>query len=194
MRPPINRNLNQRIRQALYQLKKDYGAPIDIYKLVASETNVRTGEKVITKTVTHVRRAVVVPARIDRIAQRTISVISANKQFVTGGTYDASQRDFIIDRRDVPALPELTADDWIIYNRRKYQVKTVEAFEVDAGWVVTARELVGEVPEQILEERVKSTLTLEPTPETVGELSEKVFYVESDETLDLQDSAAGVTV
>ena len=141
MRPPINRNLNQRIRQALYQLKKDYGAPIDIYKLVSSETNVRTGEKVITKTVTHVRRAVVVPARMDRIAKQTISVISANKQFVTGGHYDMSQRDFIIDRRDVPAMPELTADDWIVYNRRKYQVKTVEAFEVDAGWVITAREL-----------------------------------------------------
>ena len=141
MRPPINRNLNQRIRQALYQLKKDYGAPIDIYKLVSSETNARTGEKVITKTVTHVRRAVVVPARIDRIAQQTISVISANKQFVTGGHYDMSQRDFIIDRRDAPAMLELTADDWIVYNRRKYQVKTVEAFEVDAGWVITAREL-----------------------------------------------------
>ncbi len=194
MRPPINRNLNQRIRQALYQLKKDYGAPIDIYKLVASETNVRTGEKVITKTVTHVRRAVVVPARIDRIAQRTISVISANKQFVTGGTYDASQRDFIIDRRDVPALPELTADDWIIYNRRKYQVKTVEAFEVDAGWVVSARELVGEVPEQIIEERVKSTLAFEPDLESDDNLSGKVFHAESNETLDLQDSAAAEAV
>ena len=46
MRPPVNRNLNQRIRQALYQLKKDYGAPIDIYKLVSSETDARTGRNV----------------------------------------------------------------------------------------------------------------------------------------------------
>ena len=145
----------------LYQLKKDYGAPIDIYKLVSSETDARTGEKRNTKTVTHVRRAVVVPARINRIAEQTISVISANKQFVTGGHYDMSQRDFIIDRHDVPALPELTADDWIVYNRRKYQVKTVEAFEVDAGWVVTARELVGEIPEQIFDLRAESHLELE---------------------------------
>ena len=101
--------------------------PIDIYKLVSSETDARTGEKVTTKTVTHVRRAVVVPAKIDRIAEQTISIISANKQFVTGGHYDMSQRDFIIDRHDVPALPELTADDWIVYNSRKYQVKTVES-------------------------------------------------------------------
>ena len=166
MRRPINRNLNQRIRQALYQLKKDYGAPIDIYKLVSSETDARTGEKVITKTVTHVRRAVIVPSRIDRIANQTISLISANKQFVTGGHYDVNQRDFIIDRHDVPALPELTADDWIVYNRRKYQVKTVECFEVDAGWVVTARELVGEVSEQIFNLRAESTLGFQDSAQT----------------------------
>ena len=161
MRPPINRNLNQRIRQALYQMKKDYGAPIDIYKLVSSETDARTGEKVVTKSVTHVRRAIVVPSRTDRVAQQTISVISANKQFVTGGHYDASQREFIIDRRDVRALPELTADDWIVYNRRKYQIKNIESFEVDAGWVIAARELVGETPEQVFDLRAESFLELQ---------------------------------
>lgn len=160
MRSPINRNLNQRIRQALYQLKKDYGAPIDIYKLVSSDTDARTGEKNVTKTVTHVRRAIVVPSTKDRVVQQTISIISANKEFVSGGHYDMNQREFIIDRRDVPALPDLTADDWIVYNRRKYQIKTVEAFEVDAAWVVTARELVGETPEQIYDLRAESTLEL----------------------------------
>jgi len=160
MQPPINRNLNQRIRMALYALKRDYGAPIDIYKLVSSSTDVRTGVKSVTKTVTHVRRAIVVPSRIDRIAQQTISLISANKQFVTGGTWDASQREFIIDRRDVPVLPELTADDWIVYNSRKYQVRQIEAFEVDAGWVIVARELVGEVPEQIFDLSAESHLSL----------------------------------
>ena len=166
MRPPVNRNLNQRIRQALYQLKKDYGAPIDIYKLVSSETDARTGEKIVAKTVTHVRRAIVVPSRMDRVANQTISLISANKQFVTGGHYDVNERDFIIDRRDVPALPELTADDWIVYNRRKYQVKTVESFEVDAGWVVTARELVGETPEFIHDLRVESCSEVEDAAQT----------------------------
>ena len=160
MRPPINRNLNQRIRQALYQLKKDYGAPIDIYKLVSSETDARTGEKVVTKNVTHVRRAVVVPAKVDRIARQTISVISANKELVSGGTYDANSREFIVDRHDVPRLPELTADDWIVYNRRKYQIATVESFEVDASWVIAARELVGERPEQIFDLRAESNLEL----------------------------------
>jgi len=66
----------------------------------------------------------------------------------------------------VPKLPELTADDWIVYNRRKYQVKTVESFEVDAGWVVTARELVGEVPEQIVDLHTESSLQFQDGAQT----------------------------
>jgi hypothetical protein len=30
-------------------------------------------------------------------------------------------------------LPELTADDWIVYAGEKYQIKSVETFEVAAG-------------------------------------------------------------
>lgn len=146
---PVNRNLNQRIRQSLYSLKREYGAPIDIYKLVSTDTDVRTGMKTVVKTVTHIKRAPVLPARITRLVNQSISLISANKQLVMGGTYDSSKRDFIVDRRDAPNLTQLTADDWIVYDSRKWQIETIEEFEVRAGWIITAKELVGEVPEQI---------------------------------------------
>jgi hypothetical protein len=167
MRPVTNNNTVSQIRAALYAMKRDYGAQIDIYKLVSSETDVRTGEKVIVKTVTHIRRAVVLPSRIDRTAQRTISVISANKQFVTGGTYDVGTRDSIVDRRDCPDLPELTADDWIVFNRRKFQVQVIEPYEYDAGWIIKARELVGEIPEQIFDLKCESFLELEDEADLV---------------------------
>ncbi len=147
---PINRNLVQRMRQALYSLKRQYGARIDIYKLVNSETDVRTGNKTITKTMFRVERAIVLPVKIDRSVQQGISLISANKEFVTGGSYDVGTRNFIIDRRDCPTLPDLTADDWLVYHCGKYQIKSIEEFEIDCGWIVTARKLIGETPEQCL--------------------------------------------
>jgi len=147
---PVNRNLMMLQRRALYSLKRDYGARIDIYKLVSTATDVRTGVKTITKTLYPVTRAIVMPVKVDRTVQQSISLISSNKEFVTGGTYDAGARDFIIDRRDCPTLPELNADDWLVYGGGKYQIKTVESFEVDIGWIITARKLVGEVPEQII--------------------------------------------
>jgi hypothetical protein len=92
---------------------------------------------------------IVLPARSNRGVQKSVSEISANKEFVFGGTFDSSTRTFIVDRRDCPMLPTLTADDWIVYFGNKYQIKTVDSFEVNTGWVITAKQLVGENPEQI---------------------------------------------
>lgn len=158
---PVNRNLTMQIRRALYTLKRDYGANIDIYKLISTETDTRTGVKTVNKTLYRIQRAVVLPVKKQRTAVQGISEISFNKEFVSGGTYDAGQRDFIIDRLDCPTLPELSADDWLVYKGEKYQIKTVEDFEVDAGWVVTAKKLAGEAFEQIFIAQADHLLELE---------------------------------
>lgn len=154
----MNRNLAQRSRETLYSLKRQYGDRIDIYKLLSSSTNELTGVKVINKDCYPIQRAVVMPERKDRTVQQSISLISANKEFVQGGTYDVGTRDFIVERRDSPNLPDLGADDWIVYAGFKYQIKTVELFEPNAGWVITAKRLSGEVPEQIYLRKPDPTL------------------------------------
>lgn len=157
---PADYSLNQQIRRTLYALKRQYGGMIDVHKLLTSQTDVRTGLKVQTVTVTRVARAVVLPGHTARKVIRGISLISANKTMVMGGSYDAQSRDFIIECRDAPLLSTLTADDWIVYNGRKYQVVEVVSFEFNAAWVVTAKELVGEVPSQIFAVSVSETLAL----------------------------------
>lgn len=161
---PASYSLNQQIRRVLYALKRQYGGRIDVHKLGESATDVRTGRKQQTVTVTRIERAIVLPGHTARKAIRGISLISANKMMVTGGTYDSQKRDFIIDRRDAPNLSALTADDWIVYQGRKYQVAEVDAFEFDAAWVVTAKELVGEVPQQTFRVGVGDSLNLTSTP------------------------------
>lgn len=146
---PTNRSLNQRIRQCLYSLKKEYGAgPLHVYTFSGSTVNLETGAKTQTKTVTVVRVAIVLPAKVTRGVVQTISMISANKAFVYGGNYDSRARTFIIDRRDAPDLT-LKDDDWLVFNGRKYEIKSIQEFEYDTAWVVVGRELIGEVPEQI---------------------------------------------
>jgi len=146
---PAERTLNRAIRQTLYMLKRQYGGEIDLYHLVSSNTDPKTGEVTTNKTVVHVDRAVVLPVRIGREVRKSISQISANKMFVVGGTYDAGQRLFIVDRDDVEDDLQLTTDDYLVYRGRKYEIKEFQEFEFEAGWLITARELVGEVPEQI---------------------------------------------
>jgi hypothetical protein len=159
---PTNRNLNRRIRQALYSLKRQFGASIDIYKLVSTDTDVRTGNKTIDKTVYQVARAIVLPETMKRAAKQVSALAATSKDVMSpgAGTYNSGTRVFIIDRLDVPDLPDLGQDDWIVYDSDKYQIAEVESFEVNAGWVITAKRIVGEIPEQIKFGVANQTLSL----------------------------------
>lgn len=127
----------------LYSLKRQYGVALDLYKLTASQTDVRTGVTTVTKTVYHIPRAIALPVGWSRARMPSIS--SANKDYVAGGSRDTNTRDFIVDKKDAVGLTALTADDWVVYQGVQYQVSKVETF--DNGWIVTTSD-IGEVPEQ----------------------------------------------
>ena len=159
-------DLNPAIQQALYVLKRQYGAPVDIYVQGAVTTDTTTGARTVNKTVYPIDNVIVLPAKLSRNDKRGISLISANKNLVQGGFYDTTTRRFIIDRSDVPDLTTLTENDWLVFKRRKYQFESIQEFEDDVGWVITAKAVIGEVPEQI-------------------------FLVSADNLMNLSDSAAG---
>jgi len=137
-----NYNLIRFIRRCIRQMKKEYGSPITIYKLNSTSTDRRTGTKTVDRDSVYVDRAVVLPDKLTRAAVQNISVISANKQVVQGGTYDPGTRRFIIDRTDVPNW-ELQQDDWIVYSGYRYDIKVIEDFEQDTAWLVTATKVDG---------------------------------------------------
>ncbi len=159
-------DLNPTIQQALYMLKRAYGARIDIYVQGDVTTDTTTGDRTVDKTVYPIDNAIVLPSKLSRSDKRGISLISANKNIVQGGFYDATTRRFIIDRSDVPDLAMLTENDWIVFKGRKYQFESIQEFEDDVGWVITGKAVIGEVPEQI-------------------------FLVSADNLMNLNDSAGG---
>lgn len=157
---PAELSLTRTIQRTLYSLKRQYGGSIDIYTLDSASTDPRTGIVTSVRDVVHIDRAPVLPARLVREVRRSISQISANKMFVVGGTYDAGRRIFIVDRNDAPNL-QLTNNSYIVYRSRKYEIETIQEFEFEAGWTITGRELVGEVPEQIHLLKADNLLSIE---------------------------------
>ena len=145
---PAEQMLRRMMQRTLYSLKRQYGGSIDIYTIDSSTTDQETGVVTLSRDVVHVKRAIVLPARMTRDVKKSISQISANKQFVVGGTYDAGRRIFIVDRRDTSDI-DLTNNSFLVYRDRKYEIESFEEFEFSAGWSIIGRELVGEVPEQI---------------------------------------------
>ena len=142
----------RRVRQAIYKLKRLYGATIRLYKQGDKTVDLRTGQITWTgRSVCTVNRAIVLPVKLNRTQTQTISMISSDKQFVYGGTYDIGTRNFFIDPRDLVAGYEVAMDDWIVYRGKKYEIKTVMNNEFDSLWEVTAVEMMGVVPDQIHE-------------------------------------------
>ena len=83
-----NYNLIRFIRRCIYQMKREYGGPITVYRLINTGTDLQTGVKTVNRDSIDVVRAVVLPNRLTREAIQSISVISADKKIVQGGTYD----------------------------------------------------------------------------------------------------------
>jgi hypothetical protein len=140
---PASYGLNQQIRRVLYAMKRQYGSTIIVYQNGTVTTDTKTGQVARTKTATRIQRAIVLPVTISREVKQSISLISANKQMVTGGGFEAGKRLFIIERRDCPNLV-LKESDWLVYHGRKYSIENFEEYEFDVAYIIHGKELVGE--------------------------------------------------
>ena len=139
----MNRNLNRRIRQLLYSLKRTYGSMLHIYTLIEAETDYTTGVKSSTQKVRRITRGIVLPIQVQRETAQSMSLVSANKAFVYGGVYEVGTRLFVIDAHDVPKDFEIGMDDWIVYDRRRFNPKSIDRLEQNAGWLIVGRETEG---------------------------------------------------
>ena len=142
--------MTKRLYQTVYKLKRLYGYKIYLYQQGNKSTDLQTGEIVWTgREVTEVKRAIVLPVKLVRDQEQSISMISFDKKFVMGGMFDRAERWVYIDPKDLPANYVIERDDWIVYRGRKYEIKEVMRNEFDLLWQIKMSELVGVTPEQI---------------------------------------------
>lgn len=153
-------NLTNIQRRVLYSLEKRFGAPLDYYRLLGSETNIETGVRSINRKVINVPRAVILPTRVRREAERSISVISADKKFVQGGGYDIGLKQFIIRGELLSEINGVQLDDWIVYQSRRFNVVEFDDYEFSGSYLITAREAVGAQSRQLHSLTVGQSLTL----------------------------------
>lgn len=157
-----NPNLNRTLKQAIYELKHSYGAPVDVYKLDSASTDRKTGVKTATKSVISVRKVVVMPATTARRFFQGISYLSASKPFASQGGqgWDGTSRAFVFEGSDLPGY-EWEIQDWIVYRDRRYDVSAIETLEFDTGWLILGKEVKGCVPERIIQLNVVSSFNPE---------------------------------
>jgi len=131
------------VKRVFYKLKRAYGLPIVYYQRVSHQTEPDDGDKHTEYLTFLVRRAVVLRAREFRSFVYDLAYISANKDFTTGAFFDVNDRVIVIDALDVSDTFRPTNDDYIIFQNQKFEVKEIEHFENNYGWMCLVRHVRG---------------------------------------------------
>ncbi len=153
-----NPNLQHKMRQVMYQLMRQYGAPIEIYQPTSVDTDYFTGSKTASKSKIDVRFAAVLPAESVRKFFQGISYIAESRVFVSQGAgWDQDARGFIIDAIDTPGYtPEV--EHWIVYDGKKYEISDIKEMEYQTGWLLVGKRVRGSDPERIINVNIVDTI------------------------------------
>lgn len=142
------------IRNTLYEMKKRYSGKIGVYRQTPNVVDTKAGTRSYSTTSYEIGKAIVLPVSIQTKFAYDISYLAANKNFTYGGLYAVGQRVFIIDKRDLSI--ELLKSDYIIFEHKKYEIKVLEKLDFDLGYIVTAKHLDGELPNEISNQKVRN--------------------------------------
>ena len=156
----MNRNLQKLYRQVLYSLKRQYGDQITICRNTEVSTNYVTGAKSYTCSRTAINRAILLPTNFSRVSDYKLPMISANKMFVFGATFDVGTKVIVIDIQDVPTYFELSLSDWILIDNVRYEITGIEELEYRAGWVVGTKQIAGSTADLEISLDASDTLTI----------------------------------
>lgn len=157
------------VRSTLYQLKREYGVELNIVYRTSSTPDLATGDLTVVKDAESVRRAIVLPSKIDRTFEYDLAFIASNKNFTYGGFYDEQRRRIIIDRRDLPTGFEIKVGYTLIFNGKRYDTESISEFEEGAGYLLVAKQELQVDLENVLKRIIFSTFIPSQTAEAVIE-------------------------
>jgi len=133
------------IQGVLYSLKRGYGFPITLHRILSESLNVETGQRSIEIEHLKIKRAIILPAELQRKFERD----SLNKDFSYGALYDTAIRKIIIDVRDLGDF-KIEIDDYFIWDGKRWQVNEIVDLEYNTAYLIIGR-LVEGAPRYMIE-------------------------------------------
>lgn len=154
-------------RQVLYNLKRRYGVPADLYRITISNQNVQTGRTINQKEKYHIRKLVWLPNTM--LSQMGIPGQFKNPSGgFTSDDSDIETTTFILDQRELPSDFQLRSDDYLIVKRevnrldqasKRYNIQKFIELEDGIGYLVYARYLVGGQRNEVFDKDIHEIIT-----------------------------------
>lgn len=124
-------------RQIMYQLRRDWGLSVDIYRPLDRVQDILTGNIVSSFEIHNIPRAPVLTASSNRHFVYDLAYIAVGKNFTEGAYFDKSQRWIIFDARELPCGFVPTLNDFVTFKTKQYEIKDVETVEELAAYRLT---------------------------------------------------------
>lgn len=131
----VAQNVLRQITVILYRLKRQYGLELKYLQYVSQTQNVDTGDISRVYTTITIRRACMLPDRLDRSFVYDLTFIAANNNFVGGGYFNRKTRLIIIDAKDLPNGFKPNDDDHIEFDDARYEILVITALEQKKGYL-----------------------------------------------------------
>jgi hypothetical protein len=146
------------LRRLMYQMKMDYGRPCSIYRTTPAALNLETGAKTIVKTKYAIDRGIVIAFKSETVGFYSSALLKAAREFSYGGHQDQDIKLVTIDSADLPENFDLKQSDMFEYEFKRYEVKTIQKYEDNAGYQFVAVHMPGSEPNLVHELTVYQTL------------------------------------
>ena len=155
------------IRKVLYQLKRDYGTPINFNFRTSSTIDSKTLQKTVVEDSFVISRAIILPSNLERAFVYSLPMIASNKNFTYGALFDVDRRRIMIDARDIPAGIELRKDMWIIFDGKRYDLKEIHEFEFSSGFMLVIKQATNVLLNNLIKRSFETPLNLTQTATAV---------------------------
>ncbi len=146
------------IKNVIYNLKRDYGGPLDIYQISNPTLDIETGKQTVERTKYPIRRAIRLPRDIHR--DSLWSAVGTRVLPYAGSIIELADREVIIDMKDLPRDFVMGEEGfYIIIDQLHYSVKKVSLFDFRAALYIVLKEITGAQLEQVIQMTVTDNVT-----------------------------------
>lgn len=139
-------------KTTVYNLKRQFGIPIQVCRITSSVTDRETGLKTVSRSTISVQRAIQLPNELIR------QFFSRDQLAKFGGYIDVSKRIFAIAVTDLPSNYQFNPEDWVISQDKRYDLELISDYP--GVIILIGNEVVGGQKWQIINESARQMLVV----------------------------------
>ncbi len=155
-------------RHTLYNLKRRYGVPANLYRLASVTQDDETGRAIKVKEKYRIKRLIWLPTTL--LSQMNIpgQFKNPNANFPSQDI-DTTSTYFILDQKEIPASFQVQSDDYFVVHRlvhrqeqsgRRYNIQKSVELEDGIGYLISARYMIDGQRNEVFDVDVDETLAL----------------------------------